>query len=49
MDICHWAERAMAMNDRVWLRHANPWSVWTRIVTPLPMLIAAMFSRQWLG
>lgn len=49
MDIYALAERAMGMDDRVWLRHANPWSVWTRIVTTMPLFILVGFSRQWLG
>ena len=41
-------ERAMAMDDRVWRRHANPWSVYTRI--PLLLLFAlAIWSRAWIG
>ncbi len=43
------AERLMGMTDAVWMRHANPWSVWTRIVTPLPLLALAVWSRVWLG
>ena len=31
-----------------WLKHANPWSVWTRFAT-LPLLIVAIWSRVWLG
>lgn len=40
--------RFFALNDRTWLRHANPWSVWTRN-TVLPLLIIAVWSRFWLG
>lgn len=43
------AERLMGMDDRVWARHANPLSVWTRIVTPLPLFALAVWSRIWLG
>lgn len=39
----------MAMNDAVWARHANPWSVWTQILTPPPMLAASICSRIWIG
>jgi hypothetical protein len=49
MDVFATAERLMGMDDRVWLRHANPWSVWTRILTPLPLLALAIWSRVWLG
>lgn len=42
------AARSMHMTDAVWRRHANPWSVWTRMVT-LPLLILAIWSRAWIG
>ena len=28
-----------------WMRHANPWSVWTRFAV-LPLLILAVWSRE---
>ncbi len=31
-----------------WLKHANPWSVWTRFAT-LPFLVLAVWSRAWIG
>lgn len=40
--------KMFALDDRTWLRHANPWSVWTRN-TVLPLLILAVWSRLWLG
>lgn len=30
-----------------WMKHANPWSIWTRFAT-LPFLILAIWSRVWL-
>ena len=39
---------SLQMDDRTWMRHANPWSVWTRL-TVLPLLILAIWSRVWLG
>lgn len=36
------------LDDKSWLRHANPWSVWTRN-SVLPILIIAFWSRTWLG
>lgn len=39
---------AFAMDEDTWLRHANPWSVWTRVAT-LPLLVLALWSRAWLG
>jgi Family of unknown function (DUF6653) len=40
--------RMFAMSDAVWERHANPWSVWTRVAS-LPLLLAAIWSHVWLG
>lgn len=39
---------AMSMDDATWLRHANPWSVWSR-ASVLPLVILAVWSREWLG
>lgn len=39
---------AFNINETTWMRHANPWSVWTRN-TVLPLLILAIWSRIWLG
>lgn len=36
------------MTDEVWARHANPWSVWTRVAS-LPFLLAAIWSHTRLG
>lgn len=49
MDIFRGAERLMAMDDATWRRHANPVSVWTRMLTTLPLLVLAIWSRVWLG
>lgn len=38
----------MAMDDVAWARHANPWSVWTRIPI-LPFLAFAIWARVWLS
>lgn len=40
--------RFFNLTDKNWLKHANPWSVWTRY-TVLPMIILAFWSRTWLG
>ena len=40
--------RVFRMDERTWERHANPWSVWTRVAT-LPFLLAAVWSHAWLG
>ena len=39
---------AMSMDEATWLRHANPWSVWTRFII-LPLLVLAIWARIWLG
>jgi hypothetical protein len=40
--------RAFGLGDDGWRRHANPWSVYTRI--PIPAMLAlAVWSRTWIG
>jgi len=41
-------ETLMRMNDAAWERHANPWSVWTRVAV-MPLLAASAWSRLWIG
>lgn len=48
MDVFAAAERLMRMKDADWERHANPWSVWTRM-SCLPLLALAIWSRVWIG
>ena len=36
------------MSNEVWMRHANPWSVWTRY-SALPVLLFSIWSRMWIG
>jgi len=40
--------RAFGLEGDAWQRHANPWSVYTRIPIP-PLLAAAIWTRTWLG
>jgi hypothetical protein len=40
--------RAFGLEGDSWQRHANPWSVWTRIPIP-PLLVAAVWSRSRIG
>ena len=40
--------RAFGLRGDAWLRHANPWSVYTRIPIPAA-LTAAVWSRTWIG
>ena len=49
MDVFAQAERMMDMDERTWLRHANPWSVWSRFLTCVPLISLAVWSRVWLG
>ena len=43
------AQGLMGMDERAWARHANPWSVWTRVLTPMPLAALAVWSRVWIG
>jgi hypothetical protein len=40
--------RLFGLEGEAWLRHANPWSVYTRIPIP-PVLALAVWSRDWIG
>jgi hypothetical protein len=40
--------RLFGLEGDKWMRHANPWSVWTRFAF-LPMLAVAIWSREWIG
>lgn len=42
------AERIMGMDARIWARHANPWSGWSRL-SILPLFALAVWSRVWIG
>jgi hypothetical protein len=42
------AARMFRMDEQTWRRHANPWSVWTRALTLLPLTLA-IWSRVWIG
>ena len=41
--------KMMSMDDAAWERHANPWSVWTRAFTGLPVLLFAVWSIRMTG
>ena len=47
-DIFALSEHLMAMDDAAWARHANSWSVYSRMMV-LPLMTAAILSRAWLG
>ena len=36
------------LTDENWMKHANPWSVWTRY-SVLPVIVLAFWSRVWIG
>lgn len=40
--------KIFSLNDENWLKHANPWSVWSRFAT-LPFIALAVWSRVWIG
>jgi len=48
LDLFRGAESLMRMDDRTWSRHANPWSVYTRIASSLPLFLA-IWSIHWIG
>ena len=48
MDIFRFSEKLMAMDGEVWARHANPWSVYSRM-SCLPLIVVAIWSRIWIG
>ncbi len=39
--------KSFKLDDETWMRHANPWSGWTRF-SGLPLLALAFWSRVWL-
>lgn len=40
--------RLFGLAGDTWMRHANPWSVWTRFAG-VPVLAVAVWSRVWIG
>ena len=40
--------KAFNLTHENWMRHSNPWSVWTRY-SVLPIIIFAFWSRIWIG
>lgn len=42
-------ERLMGMDEVAWSRHANPWSVYTRMLLGLPVTLGALWSIRPLG
>lgn len=49
MDLFGASERLMRMNEATWERHAHPASVYTRMILGLPLVVAAIWSRAWIG
>lgn len=39
---------AFRMDEATWQRHANPWSVYTRMAT-VPFIVLAFWSPAWIG
>jgi len=40
--------KVFRLTDENWMKHANPWSVWTRY-SVLPFIVLAFWSRIWIG
>lgn len=40
--------KAFLLTDENWMKHANPWSVWTRY-SVLPLLVLAFWSCVWIS
>ena len=40
--------RFFKLDDKSWMKHANPASVWTRY-SVLPIIVLAFWSRKWIG
>ena len=40
--------KAFRLTDENWMKHSNPWSVWTRY-SVLPLIVLAFWSRVWIG
>ncbi|WP_066218238.1 DUF6653 family protein [Formosa haliotis] len=40
--------KSFNLDGDTWMKHANPWSIWTRFAT-LPFIILAIWSRVWIG
>lgn len=47
MNIEQYTAKLFQMTDEAWMRHANPWSGWTRF-SCLPLFFLAIWSRKWL-
>ncbi|MBE1877560.1 DUF6653 family protein [Myceligenerans pegani] len=48
MDMKDAVAGAHGMTDDTWKRHANPWSVWTRLAA-IVVFELAVWSREWIG
>jgi hypothetical protein len=46
--LIHGTAALFRMDERAWERHANPWSVWTRMAA-FPALMLALWSAHWIG
>lgn len=48
MDFSKLLQGIFLPDNESWLKHANPWSIWSRFAT-LPFIILAIWSRYWIG
>jgi hypothetical protein len=42
------AAKFFKLTDENWMKHTNPWSVWTRFLI-FPLIALAIWSRVWFG
>ncbi|EBA12513.1 hypothetical protein RCCS2_14489 [Roseobacter sp. CCS2] len=47
-DIFKASEKLMAMSDAAWAKHANPWSVYSRVIGG-SLVFVALWSPFWIG
>ncbi len=40
--------KVFRLTDENWMKHSNPWSVWTRY-SVLPLIVMGFWSRAWIG
>jgi len=47
INLMHALQKLFRLNDTNWMRHANPWSVYTRY-SALPLILLSIWSKCWI-